>query len=482
MKKHHTFYLVVSLIFFSVLALTIGYASFGNKLEIDGISAEVRLNKDIRVTGISLYNTTNGGTSNYYEYNQKNNELGLTLDNASSTVTYKVQLTNFGDVEMGVFQIKNLPSNLQYEITGDYKEKTSVCDNSSNCILGAQREFYLTIKYKDSSSFDANKTTYDLLLEYDFRRVYTVKYAPGVSNGVTYQNKIMEGDTLVVKFTSYKNNYLRIAMGDMLLTQDKEFTFDSNYVLTIPNVTDDISISRGAISWSNPATATPTTYGNYFILTNGAGGGYGYDPDYSGHNGVFEYDSEGGLVLDEDNPIATLPLDLSQVNIGDEYTVNITIKGDTSQLGHPDHGYGGSIVSISATAGKYLFWLRYYNNYLNVSSYETAGAIAKAEDYTRQGFTSLNFSKYSNKKVNIQLTASLGGKSKLYVNGQLIRTFDAGSTPMQFESSTIGDLRPKRGLKFLGTIYEVVLYDCPLLDSEIQNNWLSAKENYNIPS
>lgn len=479
MKKHHTFYLVVSLIFFAILALTIGYASFGQKLEMGDISAEVRLNKDIRITNLSIHETTNNGVSNYYDYNVKNNEIGVTLENPLSTVTYKVQVTNFGDVKMGLLQINNLPSNLTYEITG-YTERTAICDDSSNCTLGAQKEFYLTIKYKDESSFDSNKTKYDLLLEYDFRSFCSIRYAPGGSNGVTYQKEIMQGDTLVVRFTNYENNYLRITMGEMVLTQDVDYTFDSEHVLTIPNVEDDITISRGAISYSNRETSTPTTFGNYSVVNYSEGDGYGWSPDYSGNNGVFEYDSEGGLVLDEDNPIADLPLDLSQVHIGDEYAVNITIKADTSQKGFPDSKYGGSIVSISSGGADYLFWLRLYNHYLNVSSYSSSAALTKEEDYTKQGFTSLNFSKYNNKKVNIQLTAQLGGKSKLFINGQLIRTFDAGDTPIAFKSSTIGDLRPGRGVKFIGTIYEVVIYDCQLLDSEIQNNWLSAKQNYNI--
>ena len=45
----------------TVIFLTIGYAQFTTQLGIYGISATVRVHKDVRIGGISLSNATNDG-------------------------------------------------------------------------------------------------------------------------------------------------------------------------------------------------------------------------------------------------------------------------------------------------------------------------------------------------------------------------------------------------------------------------------------
>jgi len=55
-----------------VLFLSIGYSAFNSKLNITGTVATVRIKKDIRVTGISVYSRTNSGVSNYEDYNVSN--------------------------------------------------------------------------------------------------------------------------------------------------------------------------------------------------------------------------------------------------------------------------------------------------------------------------------------------------------------------------------------------------------------------------
>lgn len=314
----------------------------------------------------------------------------------------------------------------------------------------------------------SNKTVFCTFF-FDIRPKYTIFYSPGVLNNHVYQTEIFKGETLVVNFQD-NQELLRIAMNNKILILGEDYTLENN-VLTIPNVNGNISISKGEVSWSRPSNAFPDSYGDFKVVTNSS--------YYDGNNGELEYDSEKGLVLDEDNPIADFPLS-DDLEISDEYAINIILKGDTNQLGYPTGGFGGSIIAISASNGKYLLWIRFYKDYINISSYETANASSSTNDTSKLGFTSFNFSEYSNKKINIQVSGKRGDKTQVWVNGELLRTFDSGETPVVFNSATIGDLRPGRGLKFLGTIYEVIFYDHTLLEHEVEENWNLAKENWNI--
>ena len=51
---------------------------------------------------------------------------------------------------------------------------------------------------------------------------------------------------------------------------------------------------------------------------------------------------------------------------------------------------------------------------------------------------------------------------------------------LNYNSATLGDLRPGRELKFIGTVYDVALYNRALTEEEIQTNWNYANRNWNI--
>lgn len=82
--------------------------------------------------------------------------------------------------------------------------------------------------------------------------------------------------------------------------------------------------------------------------------------------------------------------------------------------------------------------------------------------------------------INIQVVGKRGGTAKLYINGSLISSFSTGSAVIDFKTATIGDLRPGRGLKLQGTIYDVALYNRALTASEVTTNWEYAKKIWNI--
>ncbi len=219
-----------------VVLLSIAYSAFGTTLNIGGIAVDVRIEAYIRVTGISVDSYTNAAISSYEEYNVSNISMGVNLPNSDSTITYKVDVTNFGNVEMGIFAINNLPSNLEYELSG-YTLQDKLCNNNQ-CSLGIKKEFYITIKYKDGG-YNASNTTYALNLDFDFRSFYTVTYAdfptdPG------YPKQVISGGDLTINFIELIPN-VEVKVGDLILDQDS-YTFDQ-YSLYLSNVTDNILIT-----------------------------------------------------------------------------------------------------------------------------------------------------------------------------------------------------------------------------------------------
>ena len=245
-----------------VVLLSVGYSAFGTNLNIGGIAAEVRIEADIRVTGISVDSYTNGGISTYEDYNVSNISMGANLPNSNSTITYKVSVTNFGNAEMGIYAINNLPSNLEYELSG-YTLQDKICVNNQ-CSLGITKEFYITIKYKDGG-YNASNTTYPLSLDIDFRSFHTVTYE-GFTSTSSYPKEVIDGGDLIVNFTQRVPD-VEIKIGNVSLSSNS-YTFDSEQrYLYIPegNITDDVTITFIA----DPPTITFALVDNSAINGNG---------------------------------------------------------------------------------------------------------------------------------------------------------------------------------------------------------------------
>ena len=82
------------------LCLSVGYAALNSDLKISG-EANFRVVKDIRITDVSLYETTNLGLENYTsKYSKDIITIGSDLKQVNSTISYKVKVQNSGTVVM----------------------------------------------------------------------------------------------------------------------------------------------------------------------------------------------------------------------------------------------------------------------------------------------------------------------------------------------------------------------------------------------
>lgn len=182
--------LVSVLMVLLVLGLSIGYSALASNLNITGIVTKVRLKSDIRITSFSISSVSNA-TSNYSEYNKQSVSMGISLPDEDSTATYKVTVTNIGNVEMGLFDITGLPSNLEYTLT-DLELEQKICNDDGQCKNGITKDFYITIKYV-AGEYDSSSTTYDINLDFDFQEVSDYICIPVTEGTKTYGN-VPEGN------------------------------------------------------------------------------------------------------------------------------------------------------------------------------------------------------------------------------------------------------------------------------------------------
>ncbi len=231
-------YLILSILFCCLLFLTIGWSAFLQKLYVNDLSVRVNAKKDIRVTSVVSNGITNGGIILSQDYDHNKVFADITLPNESSTVSFIVEIINYGNVDMGILKIDNLPDNLEMVID-DYKLKDKIC-GVDRCNLGIKKEIKITIKYKENG-FRSDKDTYNLNLNIDFREFHKITYSGFNINISKYPKEIMDGDTLKVTLdNSINRNNLNVYVGNIKVT---DFTLESN-VLQIENVTGDVIIQN----------------------------------------------------------------------------------------------------------------------------------------------------------------------------------------------------------------------------------------------
>ena len=303
-----------------------------------------------------------------------------------------------------------------------------------------------------------------------------IEYADSNSSG-NFTSNINISDGILIKpqeEITIDISYKYDSSGNNSYSEILYFDFRWNY--TFGAVTDHlITISATGVNSS-------TLFGDFGNVKSDTVMGSShcdYETCYSGNNGKFVYDSDGGLILDEDNAVGILNIDQS-MSVEDSYSVYTTIKANTNQMG-ADGINSATLVAISETNTNYLCWIGIYKNYLHVYSYRVGSSLKYIEkNYEEVGFASIDISKYSNKVINLQVTGVREGKTNVYINGELLKSFSSGSDVISYTYATIGDLRPGRNLKFIGTIYDFGIYNKALSTDEVNTNWLYSEHMWKI--
>ena len=245
MKKNS--WIIASIFTFIILFLTIGYSAFNTDLEIGDILSYYKSNSDIKITNISVDSVENNGLSEGELYDNSHINVSVSLPDENSTITYLVDVTNFGGTYMVISKLDGLPSNLTYELN-NYTLNKVICDDNNECVLGITKQLLLTIKYT-SSGYDSTNTNYNLNIEFTFKEFeYTIYFDKGFGLPAEYQEvEYLEStgsQRINTKYLPKKNTRLEIDLS--FNGTFKTGTSGTNSFVYSASGTDQFSVNFGA--------------------------------------------------------------------------------------------------------------------------------------------------------------------------------------------------------------------------------------------
>ena len=253
------------------LCLSVGYAALNRELKISG-EASFRVDADIRITSVSLYETENVGLENYNSNYSKNTiKLGVDLKQVNSTVSYKVVVVNKGNVAMWINSVSqeiNNNDNMEYVIDGiGIKELIEPATT---------KEFIVKIKYKNSITSLPSNTNLDTVLKFDFKKPMSILKNEGawttkVFGGTLTKDKI-ENITFLPTLDPVEN-----AIGYWDASANKDGTViasykdsDNNglYELYIGGVGEVYAPKNSSALFGYFTSLKEISFGNYFNTSN----------------------------------------------------------------------------------------------------------------------------------------------------------------------------------------------------------------------
>lgn len=229
---------IATIIFIELLFLSIGFSSFSTNLNIDNITANVRVEEKIRITNVNQKQTLSNATIINLNYNKDHIFSEVLLPRIDSRITYEIEVTNIGNLEMGILNIEGLPENLEYHLE-DYTLKDRICNENNECKLGIKKKISITIGYKEAL-YNENNTTYHLDIKLLFRPFYKITYQ-NLQNTNNLPTTILKDDTLLLDLNENEIVNILVEMDGQRLIEDEDFTL-TNKVLTLFNITGDVHI------------------------------------------------------------------------------------------------------------------------------------------------------------------------------------------------------------------------------------------------
>lgn len=367
MTKYKKIY--VFIIMFLVCSLSIGFSAFESNVVVGDIAATVRVQENIRITEFNYYSATSSATASSNDYAEELLISNINLPNADSTITYEVTVTNYGNTEMGVYELSGLPSNLTYEVNG-YKIQDKICDAAANCTLGASKTFYLIIKYKENG-YNSSNTNYSLNIGVEFRGFHAVTYVALTDNG--FPAYVMDGGTLSINIIDELEviSAPTVYVNDRVIDSSEYSYVDS--VLTYRNVKGTVKVSAVYLTGIVKNNSFPYSYslGEFhvpnmlYVSANYSNGGTSYIGNYTvePNRPLTEEDTELIVSYTENGITKTMTSEISVKNHSLKIFKNAN-SGGTCAVEVNGKQYAGQ-TTISVAPGstiKFISDAAYVNN------------------------------------------------------------------------------------------------------------------------
>lgn len=218
-----------TIILILVLSITVGFSAFCSEMSISNLVAEVRLNEDVRITSVEFLSSDSYGVDPIELDYDKDSVMGnVTFNSSDAYATYKVIVTNFGNIDVCVFNY--ISDNM---IVNSY-------DYGSNVIvdaLGGTTELTIKVNPKNSSIGDSS-----FKVDVDFRKLFSVSYEY-INMKLVNPNDLVqtvEGEDLLFTLGIYDKNEIEVYMNGLRLV-DGQYSYETDEIY-IYNVSGDVLI------------------------------------------------------------------------------------------------------------------------------------------------------------------------------------------------------------------------------------------------
>ena len=369
-KKNHTLAIGIYLIVTFVLVLTVGFSAYETTLYVDDLALDVRPHENIRVTNV-IVDSKPGSTKTDHDFNKDNIHGTLNLKEANSTITYKVEITNFGNVEMGIFDIywsEQHPElkdilDIQLDQKTEYIMREKICEIKSGvnqCSSGIKKDIYVTIKYKEGA-YNSDSTEFSFILNFDFRPFYKVTYTNMQNHN--YPEEIIEGGNIEVTFTRPYPVGIKVFENGSL----KEYEYEYN-TIKVKSVKNNLELRAGYIQ----------AIEDLVNLSENLNAG----ENYSGVTFIMERDLDFKSPLSYRKSDRTDYGDINGINGTEQLLTELTTGSGFVPIGNDNNRFNGIF-----DGGKYTLSNLYINSdSRNKTTYKYVGIFGVLENSTVKNF------------------------------------------------------------------------------------------------
>lgn len=175
-KKHIILASLLMGIFSLFMFCTIAYSAINSTMRISG-NAYTRVEADVRITDFRLA-AANNATSSFEDFGKNHIVTEIDLIDSTSSISYYVEITNYGASPVGIYDITGLPEGVYYyfdvspeeeDYVPSYYLMDKLCDENNVCSGFFKRTIKIT--FETSTSFSDS-----IRLEFEFRPFFNISY------------------------------------------------------------------------------------------------------------------------------------------------------------------------------------------------------------------------------------------------------------------------------------------------------------------
>lgn len=224
--KNKKLLIIIFAIFSSLFFQTIAYSALSSTMIVTG-KAFARVEADVRITDFRIKEITGNTTINYTNFTKDTISTDIIIE---GTITYTVEITNYGTNDVGIESITGLPTDLVM-VTEGYNIQEKLCNENGKCNSLSIKEFDIKISTGPYTGWAEETFT----LKFNFQPYYQISYV-NIDNS-NYPTEVLGGTTLNLnmsdnppKLTAVRNSSGKIN------------SVYANNVLSVPTVTENIEI------------------------------------------------------------------------------------------------------------------------------------------------------------------------------------------------------------------------------------------------